>query len=521
MSALFDRYAIVDWSASNAPARGKDSIWIAFAEREGTETRLVETLNPPTRAAAMARLEAYFRQALADEKRVFAGFDFPFGYPAGGAAAIAGSPDWRALWGFFADALQDLESNTNNRFEVAGRLNREQLAGMPMYWGRPMHQVVPGLSATKPDPYPAGLPEKRVAEARAGKAQPVWKLNFTGSVGSQAITGIARLEQLRRNPEFADHLAVWPFETRFASALTAPIVLAEIYPGLIRIEQGDKSAIDEAQVETLATIFSRFDADGRFGELLAAPTDLPADQAAAVVAEEGWIVGLGHRLAEALGEDDPEAYVAPGARLNYLRDPDAIYAESFRLIRAETDLTQLPDDAQDLAIRLVHACGMPEIVADLLLSQDAIAAGKAALAAGAPILCDSEMVAHGVIPGRLPQQNKIVCRLSDPRTRRIAERDGTTRSAAQVDLWSELMEGAVVAIGNAPTALFRLLERLDEGAPRPALIIGMPVGFVGAAESKAELVRDSRGIPYVTIAGRRGGSAMAAAAVNALAKGLD
>ncbi|MBC6715365.1 precorrin-8X methylmutase [Aurantimonas sp. DM33-3] len=204
-----------------------------------------------------------------------------------------------------------------------------------------------------------------------------------------------------------------------------------------------------------------------------------------------------------------------------MRDPAAIYAESFRQIRAETDLSNLPENAHDLAIRLIHACGMPDIVSDLVLSEDAIEAGRVALDRGAPILCDAEMVSHGIISSRLRQQNKIVCRLNDPRTRRIAERESTTRSAAQVDLWNDVMDGAIVAIGNAPTALFRLLERIDEGAARPALIVGLPVGFVGAAESKAELVRDPRGIPFVTLTGRRGGSAMAAAAVNALAQGLE
>ncbi|WP_320109217.1 precorrin-8X methylmutase [Mangrovibrevibacter kandeliae] len=206
--------------------------------------------------------------------------------------------------------------------------------------------------------------------------------------------------------------------------------------------------------------------------------------------------------------------------MSYIRDPQAIYAESFRLIREETDLTALPETAHELAIRLVHACGMPDILADLALSEDAIEAGRQALDAGAPILCDSEMVAHGIIAANLPHQNKVVCRLADPRTRKIAEREGTTRSAAQVDLWGDLLGGAIVAIGNAPTALFHLLERLEEGAPKPAVILGFPVGFVGAAESKAELVRESYGVPFVTLGGRRGGSAMAAAAVNALAAGL-
>ncbi|GGE17075.1 precorrin-8X methylmutase [Aureimonas endophytica] len=204
------------------------------------------------------------------------------------------------------------------------------------------------------------------------------------------------------------------------------------------------------------------------------------------------------------------------AALDYLRDPEAIYAASFAAIRAEADLAALSPAAHPLAIRLVHACGMPDILADLVLSEDAVSAGEAALRAGAPILVDAEMVAHGVIRRRLPAGNAVICALNEPAVPALAARLGTTRSAAQVELWRRSIEGAVVAIGNAPTALFALLEKLDAGWPRPALILGFPVGFVGAAESKAELVRDPRGVPFVALAGRRGGSALAAAAVNAL-----
>ncbi|KQT46213.1 precorrin isomerase [Aureimonas sp. Leaf454] len=206
--------------------------------------------------------------------------------------------------------------------------------------------------------------------------------------------------------------------------------------------------------------------------------------------------------------------------MDYLRDPAAIYAESFAAIRALADLGRVPDAARELAIRLVHACGMPDILDDLELSPGAVEAGRAALAAGRPVLCDAEMVAHGVIGRNLPADNAVICRLNDPAVALLAARLGTTRSAAQVDLWDDALEGAVVAIGNAPTALFRLLERLDAGAPRPAVILGLPVGFVGAAEAKAELARDARGVPFVTVHGRRGGSALASAAVNALAAGL-
>jgi precorrin-8X/cobalt-precorrin-8 methylmutase len=202
--------------------------------------------------------------------------------------------------------------------------------------------------------------------------------------------------------------------------------------------------------------------------------------------------------------------------IDYLRDPKEIYRRSFQAIRAACDLGTLPPDIARMALRLVHACGMPDIVDDLAFSPGAGDAGAAALGAGAVVLCDSLMVAHGIQRARLPEGNRVICTLDEPDTRTRAAAERTTRSAAAVASWRPFLAGAVVAIGNAPTALFRLLEELDAGAPRPALILGFPVGFIGAAESKAALAADSRGVPFLTLHGRRGGSALAAAAVNAL-----
>lgn len=201
----------------------------------------------------------------------------------------------------------------------------------------------------------------------------------------------------------------------------------------------------------------------------------------------------------------------------YERDAHAIYASSFAIIRAEADLARIPPDLEKLAVRLAHACGMPDVIDDLLFSPGAGAAGRAALAAGAPVLCDCRMVEVGITRARLPAGNQVVCALGDPSVPERARQLGTTRSAAAVDLWHPKLAGAVVAIGNAPTALFRLLELLGAGAPKPALVIGVPVGFVGAAESKAALASGSHGVDFVAVRGRRGGSAMASAAVNALA----
>ncbi|MBK1667836.1 precorrin-8X methylmutase [Rhodovibrio sodomensis] len=203
--------------------------------------------------------------------------------------------------------------------------------------------------------------------------------------------------------------------------------------------------------------------------------------------------------------------------VDYLRDPKAIYAESFRQVREASDLSRVPADLESVALRLVHACGMPELLDDLVWSDALAAAARQALADGAPVLADCRMVAEGVIRSRLPADNAVICTLQDPRVPDRAAELGTTRSAAAVDLWGDRLAGAVVAVGNAPTALFRLLELLAEGAPKPAAILGFPVGFVGAAESKQALSQGGHGVPYLALKGRKGGSALAAAAVNALA----
>ena len=203
---------------------------------------------------------------------------------------------------------------------------------------------------------------------------------------------------------------------------------------------------------------------------------------------------------------------------DYIHDGDAIYERSFAIIRAEADLGRFSKPEADVAVRMIHACGLVEAAQYFVFSENFVAAARAALLAGAPILCDAEMVARGVTHARLPAANEVVCTLRDPRTADIAKEIGNTRSAAAMRLWGERLGGAVVAIGNAPTALFYLLEMLRDGAPRPAAIIGMPVGFVGAAESKDALAENSFGVPFAIVRGRMGGSAMTAAAVNALAR---
>ncbi|MEV4611303.1 precorrin-8X methylmutase [Kitasatospora sp. NPDC049258] len=207
--------------------------------------------------------------------------------------------------------------------------------------------------------------------------------------------------------------------------------------------------------------------------------------------------------------------------IEYEKDGAAIYRQSFATIRAEADLAALPADLAQVAVRMIHACGMTDLVEDLLYSPGVVARAREALRAGAPILCDVNMVASGVTRKRLPADNEVLCTLTDPAVPELAAKLGTTRSAAAMELWLPRLEGAVVAVGNAPTSLFRLLELIEAGAPRPAAVIGVPVGFIGAAESKQALAEHPAGLEHLVVRGRRGGSAMAAAAINAIASEVE
>ena len=203
---------------------------------------------------------------------------------------------------------------------------------------------------------------------------------------------------------------------------------------------------------------------------------------------------------------------------DYLRDGTLIYERSFAIIRAEADLSRFSEEEADVAVRMVHACGAVEAAENFVFADGVVTAARRALGAGAAILCDSEMVSHGITRARLPAQNAVICTLRDPAVPALAEKLGTTRSAAALELWADRLEGAVVAIGNAPTCLFRLLDMLDETAARPAAILGIPVGFVGAVESKEALIANPRGVPLIAVRGRIGGRAMTAAAVDGLAR---
>jgi precorrin isomerase len=512
--ALFDRYLIVDWSAANAPTTGKDSIWLALYD--GADLASLE--NIATRGEAMARIREVIRDSLSAGKRMLTGFDFAFGYPSGMAQRIGGEADWTVLWRRLAALLADDAANVSNSYDVAAELNRNvfpEMAEGP-FWGQPhQHQGrYPGLSATKNRDAFLSVPEFRHVEGIAKGAKSIWQLAYNGAVGRQAMLGMAHLERLRREPDIADHVSVWPFETKFADSLEKPVVISEVYPSLFPVDRTAHRVLDAAQVMAVGAAFAKLDAAHRLKPLLAAPAAMTPNTRETVEREEGWIVGAGHDLASRPAVPIPDS-------LDYVRTPEAIYAKSFEMISRVEQLQALPEAIRPVATRIVHACGMPEILDDLRYSSDIVDAVRTALEGGADIYCDVETLRHGVMAHLLPKGCKLHCRISAPEVATHAKQNKMTRAAAQVDLWGERLEGQVVAIGNAPTTLFRLLEQIDAGGAKPAAIVAFPVGFVGAAESKAELAANPRGIPFITLTGQKGGTAMAQAAVNALAGGLN
>ena len=530
---MFDVFAMVDWSAANVPRQGRDSIWICWHDRYGERFD-----NPPTRDQARILLGERLAMALVQGERVLVGFDFPFGYPVGLAARLGlKGPPWRALWDEIARLVEDRPDNRNNRFAAAARLNERISHGPFPFWGCPKGAAGPCLAPTHPGRYEAeGLAERRLIDGRAYMpgAQPCWKLCYAGSVGGQALTGIPVVRALRDDPRWRAEARIWPFETGLAAPDGARIVFAEIYPSLWPAAPEPDEPKDRAQVRAVVRFLAARREAGTLAALFAGDPGLTAEQRRRVESEEAWTLGVTVPKRPPLsppaaphpsplparGEREgpaPTAREGEGLSLSYLRDPAEITRRSFALIRKEAALDRLPRALHPLALRLAHAAGDASILADLAWSEGAVMAGRKALAAGAPILVDSEMAAAGIMRARLPAASPVFCTLRRPETASLAKELGTTRSAAAVELWRPHLAGAVVAIGNAPTALFRLLELLSAGAAWPALVLGFPVGFVGAAEAKAALAGFGRNLAYVTLHGRRGGSALAAAAVNALA----
>jgi len=519
---LFDAYLMVDWSSETRPKTGADSIWLALVERTPAGLRLHALDNPPTRHEARERLAGLLDGLVRRGCTVLVGFDFPFGYSHGTAAALGlkGAP-WRATWSHLSRLLDDNAANRNNRFEVADTLNATIGHAEGPFWGHPAKRRYRHLAMTKPA-YDHGLDEKRLCEAAITGPQPIWKLAGVGSVGGQVLTGLPVVHALRRDRRLKHCSHVWPFETGLKPMTKTmlrerPVVFAEIYPSLVRPVSGSGQVKDALQVQAIALHMADADGAGRLASMFAGRKGLSREESRRIEREEAWIMGVTENGTRSgtITVDVDAAFPSGHA---YLNDGPAIYAESRRMIEDEADLSGLPEALRPLAVRLIHTCGMPDIVEDLDASPAALAAGRRALENGAPVFCDVEMVARGIIASRLPAGNRVVCKVASKAARDRADRLHTTRSWAAADLWGEAMEGAVVAIGNAPTALFRVLEIAAAGGPRPALVIGMPVGFVGAAESKRALA--ASGLPHVAVHGRRGGSALAAAAVNALMGGI-
>jgi len=551
---LFERHVMVAWSAAARPTAGRNGTWIGSHADGSTRVEKVAT-----RLEARTRLLAHATDALRAGERLLMGFDFPFGYPAGVAERVTGTADALALWRWLAARLEDGPDNSDNRFEVAAEINRLYPGAGP-FRGRPAdrktHHETPDVPMTATAR--TGLhhpPERRHADRAVKGAKSVWQLGPAGSAGSRTLTGLPALLALREDPEIAPHARIWPFETGLATP-EAPIVLAEIHPSLIPPDTTEPVRA-AGRVRAVCDWLAGLDRDGVLAPLFAGPPGATPDERRRIATEEAWILGLeAPRLrpvqsatsaapsaspgspvvaaspvaapssvaaASAAPPANPVSAAYPAAAaavpeaLRYERDPAEIYRKSFEAIRSEARLDHLPEDLRDTAIRLVHACGMPDIATRLAWSEGVAERARRALATGAPVLCDAEAIAAMVARRRLPAANDVICALSAPETPVLARRLATTRSAAAVELWRDRIAGAIVAIGNAPTALFHLLERLDRGWPRPAAILGFPVGFIGAAEAKAELAANPRNTPFLTLHGRRGGSAMAAAAVNALA----
>ena len=288
---LFDTYIAVDWSAANAPGRGADSIWIATARRRGKSIKRETPRNPATRSAAMGLLMSDLEITLATGRRTLVGFDFPFGYPSGAAAILTGEASWTGLWDMLAERVIDAEDNRSNRFELAALLNRDAF-GEAVYWGRPHTLSLEGLPARRSET--GALHERlqfRLAERAAPPAKSVWQLAYAGSVGSQAMLGVARLAHMKR--ALGGACAIWPFETGFASKLAAPIVVAEIYPTLFNVDPRPDEPKDSAQVRAVVSAMATADAGDRLAGWLSAPEDMTPSDQARVVSEEGWILGVG------------------------------------------------------------------------------------------------------------------------------------------------------------------------------------------------------------------------------------
>jgi len=291
-SALFDHYVAVDWSAANSRKTGTDSIWIAHGHYRDGDILPTALQNPPTRYQAMEHIAQISRDALHNDERVLIGFDFPFAYPVGAATLLTGTPGWQSLWRALSRLIEDDEKNRSNRFAVANLFNQRLDSGKTRFWGHPYQRSYSHLTLKRPPVTDPALAIRRRVEMLSPKTKTVWQLMGAGSVGSQALLGIAWLEHLRKRRDLADHIAIWPFETDFADDLSRPIILAEIYPSLHLKEKPDGVIKDRAQVEAVVADFANADRNGTLVSLLARPSHMDDATYRIAISEEGWIVGV-------------------------------------------------------------------------------------------------------------------------------------------------------------------------------------------------------------------------------------
>lgn len=514
MSLLFDSYIMVDWSAASTPKTGADSVWYCLIERRDDSLVEIALKNPATREEACDDLVDLLSDLCAREMKTLVGFDFSFGYPRDFPEALdLSDKSWKGVWKTLRARIHDGPKNENNRFEVATEFNKVLSGTAGPFWGCPKNKQTEFLESRKP--YMNQLTnEMRLCEQRIKGIKPIWQLLGTGCVGSQTMMGIARLEAMRHHPWLEGQVKVWPFETglkTLSSNDLSAITFAEIYPSQIPVKAHDGLPKDAIQVSTMARHYAELDQFEDLAMLFAGDTSLSEDERNSVEKEEGWVLGVGKSP-----RDQALAWLK-----TYIRKPNDIYEKSKKLIEKDIDVSCFDEDMRDVAIRMIHACGDVGLRDNIAYSTGAAKAGRAALKSACPILVDVEMVSHGIIRKRLPKNNPVICTLNDPRSPAKAEELATTRSAAGVEFWGDWLEGSVVVIGNAPTALFHLIQGLlDKRFKKPALIIACPVGFVGAAESKECLIAlaNDLEIPYITVRTKRGGSAIAASALNALAK---
>ncbi len=383
MAPVFDAYIVVDWSANSAPKTGADSVWYCCLERRDGQLMPLQLANPPTRRQATAELADLLSDLIARDCHAIVGFDFSLGFPAGFAARLRpNAPNWLSVWKEIAGRIRDSDDNANNRFEVAAALNERISGGAFPFWGCPDGEARPNLGKTKPHGFNGGgLTELRMTERGIPGPQPVWKLHYQGSVGSQTLTGIPCVFSLRHHPWLADATRIWPFETGLGplekrNTIGRRLVFAEVYPSMIapRVPSGDIK--DAVQVRALADHFAQLDGADALAPLFAGPDGLNAMDRHVVETEEGWILGV-QTMAKDAGSS-----VAAKSRYSYIRTPQEIYRRSFETIRSEARLEDLPADVEPLAVRLIHACGMPDIVADLAFTPGAASRGAGRSASG-------------------------------------------------------------------------------------------------------------------------------------------